>query len=66
MNEQPTNVKSASPLGEGERIEVRGFVKFSQEDNPHPALSLGKGEAMKHGTRRKADGFPFSNERATI
>jgi hypothetical protein len=61
MNEQPSNVKSASPLGEGERIEVRGFVKSSKEDNPHPALSLGKGEAMKHGPRRKADDFPLQS-----
>jgi hypothetical protein len=36
--------ESASPLGEGERIEVRGF---SDELNrwKHPPLSLVKGEA---------------------
>ena len=47
MNEQLTNVKSASPLDEGERIEVKGFVKRSQQHKPHPTLSLERrGEAQ--------------------
>jgi len=36
---------SASPLGEGERIEVRGSPLGLTSQNPHPTLSLGKGEA---------------------
>jgi phosphatidylserine decarboxylase len=49
------SAKSASPLREGERIacravaqrrrEVRGFTTHSQQQNPHPTLSLEKGEA---------------------
>jgi len=35
----------ASALREGERIEVRGFVNYSALQNPHPTLSLEKGEA---------------------
>jgi hypothetical protein len=55
MNEQHANTKSASPLGEGERIachavakrrrEVRGLMGSSESDNPHPTLSLEKREA---------------------
>jgi hypothetical protein len=34
------------PFREGERIEVRGFPAHNATDaNPHPALSLAKGEA---------------------
>ncbi len=40
----------ASPLAEGERIEVRGCLNGSVGRNPHPALSLGKGEAKMDGT----------------
>jgi hypothetical protein len=36
---------SASPLGEGERTEVRGSPFVLTPLNPHPTLSLGKGEA---------------------
>jgi hypothetical protein len=35
---------SASPLYEGERIEVRGWAELAMQ-NPHPTLSLEKGEA---------------------
>jgi sulfoxide reductase heme-binding subunit YedZ len=41
---------SASPLAEGERIEVRGFLLDAGERNPHASLSLDKGEARD--TRR--------------
>jgi hypothetical protein len=51
MNEQPPNTKSASPLGEGERIEMRGLIESSESDNPHPILSLEKGEAKDQPTR---------------
>jgi hypothetical protein len=37
--------RSASPLGEGERIEVRGATTKIRSENPHPTLSLEKGEA---------------------
>jgi hypothetical protein len=37
--------KSASPLREGEWIEMRGFSEKLNRRNPHPALSLLKGEA---------------------
>jgi len=40
--------KSASSLREGERIEVRGYHSprhSTCDENPHPALSLAKGEA---------------------
>jgi hypothetical protein len=41
-----TSPLSASPLAEGERIEVRGsFIFIKRLANPHPTLSLGKGEA---------------------
>jgi phosphatidylserine decarboxylase len=43
------STESASPLREGERIEVRGFTTHSEHQNPHPPLSLGKGEATEHG-----------------
>jgi hypothetical protein len=33
----------------GERIEVRGFDQYAK--NPHPALSLSKGEATKGAIR---------------
>jgi sulfoxide reductase heme-binding subunit YedZ len=46
---------SASPLTEGEKIEVRGFLPDCVKRNPHPTLSLDKGEAKQ--TRRV-----FSNE----
>src|ERR1700737_3263595 len=37
---------SASPLREGERIEVRGFtMRGTHRLNPHPTLSLAKGQA---------------------
>jgi sulfoxide reductase heme-binding subunit YedZ len=40
--------KSASLLGEGERIEVRGFSQREiARRNPHPTLSLGTGEAKR-------------------
>jgi hypothetical protein len=42
---RPAPTSSASPLFEGERIEVRGFIDWRQLQNPHPALSLEKGEA---------------------
>jgi phosphatidylserine decarboxylase len=40
-------VESTLPLREGERIEVRGFTAHSQQQNPHPALSLENGEATR-------------------
>jgi hypothetical protein len=41
-----TGLLSASPLAKGERIEVRGSLIFIIEvANPHPTLSLEKGEA---------------------
>jgi hypothetical protein len=36
---------SASPLAEGERIEVRGSMPGMRSLNLHPTLSLEKGEA---------------------
>jgi hypothetical protein len=36
--------RSASPLAEGERIEVRGTTTKIRSENPHPTLSLEKGE----------------------
>ena len=51
MNEQPADAKSASPLGEGGRIEVRPFVKWSESQNPHPTLSLEQGEATEQVKR---------------
>jgi hypothetical protein len=36
----------ASPY-KGERIEVRGFNMLPGQINPHPALSLVKGEAKR-------------------
>jgi hypothetical protein len=37
---------SASPFDEGERTEVRGFSPALTSLNPHPTLSLRKGEAI--------------------
>jgi phosphatidylserine decarboxylase len=45
---------SASPLREGERIEVRGFANRSMHPNPHPTLSLEKGEAADRGTKTRS------------
>jgi hypothetical protein len=50
MNAQRATMKSASPLGEGERIEVRGVIESAESDNPHPTLSLEKGEATRTQT----------------
>src|SRR5881392_2834932 len=44
------SAKSASPLREGERTKVRGFTTHSQQQNPHPTLSLEKGEATENAT----------------
>jgi phosphatidylserine decarboxylase len=54
------SAKSASPLCKGERTacravaqrrrEVRGFTTHSQQQNPHPTLSLEKGEATEKAT----------------
>src|SRR6184192_657368 len=44
------SAESASPLREGERIEVRGFTTYSQQRNPHRTLSLEKGEATEDAT----------------
>ena len=40
-----TGLFSASLLSEGERIEVRGSTAVLTSLNPHPTLSLEKGEA---------------------
>src|SRR5438034_334009 len=48
--EQHASAESASPLREGERIEVRGFTTYSQQRNPHPTLSLEKREATEDAT----------------
>jgi len=41
-----TGLFSASPLAKGERMEVRGsLILIIKAANPHPTLSLGKGEA---------------------
>jgi hypothetical protein len=48
MNEQPTNAQSASPLGERDRFEVRGLRECANSDDPHPTLSLEKGEATDY------------------
>ncbi len=42
--------ESASPLRQGERIEARGLITSSHERNPHPTLSLKKGEAPENAT----------------
>jgi len=48
VNFPETAALSASPLAEGERIEVRGFLsKTRTKPHPHPALSLRKGEATQ-------------------
>src|SRR6266550_1857842 len=50
------SAKSASPLREGERIEVRGFAVHNH--NPNPTLSLKKkGEAKKQGPQAEAATF---------
>jgi len=43
---------AASPFAEGERTEVRGFGYHATRANPHPILSLEKGEG-----RRRRDAF---------
>jgi phosphatidylserine decarboxylase len=61
QTEMQASVESASPLREGERIEVRGFTTHSQQQNPHPTLSLGKGEVTDEAARRcKAVRFPMN------
>jgi len=40
--------KSASPLKKGGRTKLRRFRWHSKQRNPHPALSLEKGEATEH------------------
>jgi phosphatidylserine decarboxylase len=42
--------ESAAPLRQGERIEARGLITSSHERNPHPTLSLKKGEAPENAT----------------
>jgi hypothetical protein len=37
--------RCAYPLAEGERIEVRGSMPGIRSQNPHPTLSIEKGEA---------------------
>jgi len=44
------SAKSASPLREGARTKVGGLTTHSQRQNPHPALSLEKGEATENAT----------------
>jgi hypothetical protein len=46
---------SASPLAQGERIEVRGFSNELNGCNPHPALSLSKGEAKSRCDHAKSN-----------
>jgi len=48
------SAKSASPLREGERTEVRGFTTHWQQQNPHPTLSLEKGEATENAARTQS------------
>jgi hypothetical protein len=50
MNDQRATMKSASPLGKGERTKVRGFTTHSQQQNPHLTLSLEKKEATENAT----------------
>ncbi len=59
--EDPASAESAAPLGEEERIEVRGFVKRLPQQNPHPPVSLEKGEAADQaaGMRSSRD-FDYS------
>ncbi len=59
---------SASPSCEGERIEVRGFLQRAlcpQSVNPHPALSLGKGEAG-NGPNSYQKGFTILLYKTTL
>ena len=45
---------SPSPLCQGERIEVRGLTaRASQSFNPHPPLSLTKGEGQDNISRAR-------------
>jgi hypothetical protein len=44
FNSKTTLCESASPLDQGERIKVRGYICFNNA-NPHLDLSLVKGEA---------------------
>ena len=48
--EEQASAESASPLPEGERIEVRGFTTSSQQRNPLSALSFEKGETAENAT----------------
>src|SRR5436190_4310671 len=48
--ERSASAKSASPLREGERIKVRGFTTHSQQQNPHPTLSIETGVATENAT----------------
>jgi phosphatidylserine decarboxylase len=50
ITENQASKTSASPLREGERSEVRGFATSLQRQNPHPTLSLEKGEATEDAT----------------
>src|SRR6266705_2230031 len=46
------SANSPLPFSKGERIEVRGFLlDVTTKRNPHPALSLGKGEAENDAKR---------------
>ena len=46
------SANSPFPFSKGERIKVRGFLlDVTTERNPHPALSLGKGEAENDAKR---------------
>ena len=69
--EKQASAEFASPHRERERIacravaerrrEVRGFITFSQEQNPYPALSLAKQEATDEAVRKcKAVSFPMN------
>jgi hypothetical protein len=53
---------SASPLGEGERTEVRGFLRAMKSLNPHPTLSqthsfalTGAGASVSPSGREKGE-----------
>jgi phosphatidylserine decarboxylase len=49
-NGRSASAKAASPLREGQRTTVRGFTTHSQQRNPHPTLSLEKGEATENAS----------------
>ena len=53
-----------SPFAEGKRIEVRGFLQDGGERNPHPTLSLEKGEADGARTKPGARAKPSSQRSA--